>query len=184
MQDGQKTIKDLFDSSTIFNIPKYQRAYAWEQEQLDAFVEDLENQDTNKDHFFGTILLQEQAPEGEFKIIDIVDGQQRITTIIIFMKLLLAQHKSMGNDVKRLRRTYIIDDVYKLRVLDIDNDFFESYILEDNDPDDNEVETPSQRRLYEAKELLDNWIKAHPDKVEGFIKKNWEYEDPNLLSGG
>ena len=88
MQDGQKTIKDLFDSSTIFNIPKYQRAYAWEKEQLDAFVEDLENQDTNKDHFFGTILLQKQAPEGEFKIIDIVDGQQRITTIIIFMKLL------------------------------------------------------------------------------------------------
>ena len=61
--------------------------------------------------------------------------------------------------------------IYKLRVLDIDNDFFESYILEDNEPDDNEVETPSQRRLYEAKELLDSWIKAHPDKVEGFIKK-------------
>jgi uncharacterized protein with ParB-like and HNH nuclease domain len=126
LQDGQKTIKDLFDSSTIFNIPKYQRAYAWEEEQLDAFVEDLENQvedlenqDTNKDHFFGTILLQKQKPEGEFKIIDIVDGQQRITTIIIFMKLLLTQHKSMGNDVKRLRRAYIKDDEYKLRVLDI-----------------------------------------------------------------
>lgn len=173
MQDGQQRIKALFDSSTIFNIPKYQRAYAWEREQLDAFVEDLENQDTNedKDHFFGTILLQEQASEGEFNVIDIVDGQQRITTIIIFMKLLLTEHKNMGNNVKRLRRTYIKDDIYKLRVLDIDNDFFESYILEDNEPDDNEVETPSQRRLYEAKELLDSWIKAHPDKVEGFIKK-------------
>ncbi len=67
MQDGQKTIKDLFDSSTIFNIPKYQRAYAWEKEQLDAFVEDLENQDTNKDHFFGTILLQKQEPEGNLR---------------------------------------------------------------------------------------------------------------------
>ncbi|RKU35689.1 hypothetical protein C6496_15405 [Candidatus Poribacteria bacterium] len=87
------------------------------------------------------------------------------------MKLLLTQHKSMGNDVKRLRRIYIKDDRYKLRVLDIDNDFFESYIFEDNEPDDNEVETPSQRRLYEAKGLLDSWIKAHPDKVEGFIKK-------------
>lgn len=58
MQDGRKTIKDLFDGSKIFNIPKYQRAYAWEEEQLNAFIEDLENQDTNKDHFFGTILLQ------------------------------------------------------------------------------------------------------------------------------
>ena len=173
MQDGQKTIKDLFDSSTIFNIPKYQRAYAWEKEQLDAFVEDLENQDPkkDKDHFFGTILLQKQAAKGEFKIIDIVDGQQRITTIIIFMELLLTQHKSMGNDVKRLRRTYIKDDVYKLRVLDIDNDFFESYILEDNGSGDNEVETPSQRRLLKAKEYLTEWTETHLDRIKEFIDK-------------
>ena len=171
MQDGEKIIKTLFDSSTIFNIPKYQRAYAWEEEQLGAFVEDLENQDTNKDHFFGTILLRKQAPEGEFNIIDIVDGQQRITTIIIFMRELLAQHKSMGNDVKRLRRTYIKDDIYKLRVLDIDNDFFESCILKDNGSGDNEVETPSQRRLLEAKKFLAKWIERHPDKVKDFIDK-------------
>ena len=171
MQDGEKTIKTLFDSSTIFNIPKYQRAYAWEEEQLSAFVEDLENQDTNKDHFFGTILLRKQASEGEFNIIDIVDGQQRITTIIIFMRELLARHKSMGNDVKRLRRTYIKDDVYKLRVLDIDNDFFESCILKDNGSGDNEVETPSQRRLLTAKKFLAKWIERHPDKVRDFIDK-------------
>ena len=171
MQDGEKTIKTLFDSSTIFNIPKYQRAYAWEEEQLGAFVEDLENQDTNKDHFFGTILLRKQAPEGEFNIIDIVDGQQRITTIIIFMKLLLTQHKSMGNDVKRLRRTYIKDDRYKLRVLDLDNEFFESYILEDNGSGDNEAETPSQHRLLKAKEFLAEWIGRHPAKAKEFIDK-------------
>ena len=171
MQDGQKTIKTLFDSSTIFNIPKYQRAYAWEKEQLDAFVEDLENQDTNKDHFFGTILLQKQEPEGEFNIIDIVDGQQRITTIIIFMKLLLAQQEECNN-VKLLKRIYIQDfDIYKLRVLDIDNDFFESCILEDNGSGDNDAETPSQFRLLKAKELLNDWIEAHPDKVEDFIEK-------------
>ncbi len=171
MQDGQKTIKTLFDSSTIFNIPKYQRAYAWEEEQLDAFIEDMENQDSDKDHFFGTILLQKQEPEGEFNIIDIVDGQQRITTIIIFMKLLLAQHENMGNNVRRLRRTYIKDDVYKLRVLDIDNDFFESYILEDNGSGDNEVETPSQRRLLKAKEYLAEWIETHLNRVKEFIDK-------------
>ena len=44
MQHGQKLIKDLFNTRTIFNIPEYQRAYAWEEEQLEDFVEDLENQ--------------------------------------------------------------------------------------------------------------------------------------------
>lgn len=176
MQDGRKTIKDLFDGSKIFNIPKYQRAYAWGEEQLNAFIEDLENQDADKDHFFGTILLQKQAPEGEFNIIDIVDGQQRITTIIIFMKLLLAQQEKADNSVKLLKRIYIQDlDMYKLRILDIDNDFFESHILGDNGTGykeaAREVETPSQHRLLRAKKLLDNWIKAHLDKVEEFREK-------------
>ena len=175
MLDGQKAIKDLFDGSRIFNIPKYQRAYAWEEDQLNAFIEDLENQDANKDHFFGTILLQKlqkQPQDGEFTTIDIVDGQQRITTIIIFMKLLLIQQEDKGIDVTRPKRIYIKDiDTYKLSVLDLDNDFFESYILEDNVSGDNEVETPSQRRLINAKEHLDHWIKAHPDKVNEFIRK-------------
>ena len=176
MQDGRKTIKDLFDGSKIFNIPKYQRAYAWEAEQLNAFIEDLENQDADKDHFFGTILLQKQAPDGEFNIIDIVDGQQRVTTIIIFMKLLLAQQENADNSVKLLKRIYIQDlDMYKLRVLDIDNDFFESHILGDNGSGykeaEKEVETPSQHRLIRAKKLLDGWIKAHLDKVEEFREK-------------
>lgn len=176
MQDGRKTIKDLFDGSKIFNIPKYQRAYAWEEEQLSAFIEDLENQDTNKDHFFGTILLRKQKPEGEFSIIDIVDGQQRITTIIIFMKLLLAQQESPDNSVKLLKRIYIKDlDIYKLRVLDIDNDFFESHILEANGSSykeaEREAETPSQHRLLRAKKLLNSWIETHTDKVEEFREK-------------
>ena len=175
MLDGQKTIKDLFDGSRIFNIPKYQRAYAWEEDQLNAFIEDLENQDVNKDHFFGTILLQKiqkQSQDSEFTTIDIVDGQQRITSIIIFMKLLLIHQENNGIDVTRLKRIYIKDiDTYKLSVLDLDNGFFLSYILEDNISGDNIVETPSQRRLLNAKEHFDRWIEEHPEKVDEFIGK-------------
>jgi hypothetical protein len=53
----------------------------------------------------------------------------------------------------------------------LDNDFFESYILEDNGSGDNEVETPSQRRLLEAKEYLAEWIEIHPNRVKDFIDK-------------
>ena len=171
----KKRLKICLMEVGFLTIPKYQRAYAWEEDQLNAFIEDLENQDANKDHFFGTILLQKlqkQPQDGEFTTIDIVDGQQRITTIIIFMKLLLIQQEDKGIDVTRPKRIYIKDiDTYKLSVLDLDNDFFESYILEDNVSGDNEVETPSQRRLINAKEHLDHWIKAHPDKVNEFIRK-------------
>ena len=170
MENGQKTISELFDGRKIFKIPQYQRAYAWEEQQLKDFVEDIENQKPGRSYFFGTILFQEQERSERFEIIDIVDGQQRITTLIIFMKLLLAEHKEAGNDVTMLENTYLRTyNRDKLRVLDIDNDFFTSYILQDNRPDDSQVHTPSQRRLLKAKDFLSQSIEERLDRVEAFI---------------
>ena len=170
MENGQKRISELFDGRKIFNIPKYQRAYAWEEQQLKDFVEDIENQKPDRSYFFGTILFQAQPRHEGFEVIDIVDGQQRITTLIIFMKLLLTQRKEAGNDVTMLEDTYIqIYNRYKLRVLDTDNDFFTSYILQDNRPDDSQVHTPSQRRLLKAKDFLGRSLKTRSDKIKKFI---------------
>ena len=170
LPDGQKAISNLFGGTKIFNIPKYQRAYAWEEPQLKDFVEDIENQNPNRNYFFGTILLQAKEKHNGCDMFDIVDGQQRITTLIIFMKLLLAERKKTRNDVTRLEDTYIqIYNRYKLRVLDTDNDFFTSYILQDNRPNDSQVHTPSQRRLLEAKNFLGHWLVARLDKIEKFI---------------
>lgn len=170
MENGQKRISELFDGRKIFNIPKYQRAYAWEEQQLKDFVEDIENQKRDRSYFFGTILFQAQPRHEGFEMIDIVDGQQRITTLIIFMKLPLAEQKKAGNDVKMLEDTYIqIYNRYKLRVLDTDNDFFTSYILQDNRPDVSQIHTPSQRRLLKAKNFLGRSLKARSDKIEKFI---------------
>ena len=166
MQNGQKTISELFDGRKIFNIPKYQRAYTWEKKQLKDFVEDIENQNPNKNYFFGTILLQIKGKHNGFDIIDIVDGQQRITTLIIFMKLLLAKSKEAGQDVAMQEDTYIrYHNRDKLCVLDIDDDFFKSYILQDNHSNESHVHTPSQRRLPEAKNFLCQWVEMHPNKV-------------------
>ena len=172
LPDGQKAISNLFDGRKIFNIPKYQRAYAWEKPQLKDFVEDIENQNPNRNYFFGTILLQAKEKDNGFDIFDIVDGQQRITTLIIFMKLLLAQSKEAGNDVTMQEDTYIqIYNRYKLHVLDTDNDFFISYILQDNHLDVSQVHTASQRRLLEAKNFLSQWVETHPNKVHEFVGK-------------
>lgn len=159
MENGQKSISDLFETRRIFNIPKYQRAYAWENKQLQDFINDLDTQNLGKDYFFGTILLQVCESEGPFKIIDIVDGQQRITTLSIFMRLLLNKLESFGDDVSILKETYVqYRNEYKLRVLEYDQEFFEKYILEDNDATENQIETPSQRRLLNAKLFLNKQL--------------------------
>ncbi len=168
MQNGQKTIRELFDGSKMFNIPKYQRAYAWGKKQLEDFVDDIENQKLDKDYFFGTILFQEKEISGGFENIDIVDGQQRITTLIIFMKLLLNRLGGHGdeNEINRLKDRYIqLYGRYKLQVLQDDNDFFKSYILEENLLSDDNVHTPSQERLLDAKKYLDKRLESYAPKI-------------------
>ncbi len=157
MENGQKTLNDLFDGKKIFKIPEYQRAYAWGEKQLSDFIDDFKNQKLNKDYFFGTILFQETGKRGAYDIIEIVDGQQRITTLIIFLNSLLAKYTECDADTKELYiETYIkYKSAYKLEVLFDDNDFFVTYILENNDIPADIISTPSQKKLLYAKEFFD-----------------------------
>lgn len=157
MENGQKTLNDLFDGKKIFKIPEYQRAYAWGDKQLSDFIDDFKNQKLNKDYFFGTILFQETGKRGAYDIIEIVDGQQRITTLIIFLNSLLALYTECDADTKELYiETYIkYKSAYKLEVLFDDNDFFVTYILENNDIPADIISTPSQKKLLYAKQFFD-----------------------------
>ncbi|WP_187308030.1 DUF262 domain-containing protein [Nostoc cycadae] len=181
MENGQKAISDLFEPRRIFNIPKYQRAYAWEEKQLLDFISDLDNQTLGKDYFFGTILLQICDNEGYFKIIDIVDGQQRLTTLTIFIRLLLEQLALFGDDISILRETYVqYRNEYKLRVLEYDQEFFHKCILEDCEQAESLIKTPSQRRLLEAKKFF---IKdLEPRSIENLRELREKIENAKVLT--
>lgn len=157
MNNGQKTLNDLFDGKKIFRIPEYQRAYAWEAKQLSDFIDDFKNQKVDKDYFFGTILFQEVGKKGAYDIIEIVDGQQRITTLIIFLNSLLSKYTACDAETKELYvETYIkYKAAFKLEVLFDDNDFFVSYILENSDIPSEIISTPSQKKLLYAKQFFD-----------------------------
>lgn len=171
MDNGEKKISSLFDGRTIFNIPEYQRAYAWGKDQLSDFIGDIENQKQNRSYFLGTVLFEEKGLEKNYEIIDIVDGQQRLTIIIIFMYVLIEclQENASGEDeqenIELLYETYVKHKRYfKLRILDEDKDFFHSYILSNNDGKDY-IRTPAQRRLYKAKKFFTKYLarKNKPD---------------------
>lgn len=62
-------------------VPDYQRAYAWEQKQIDLFIGDLVKYHTNGNGYYFGHFIMEDGKEGR----EIVDGQQRITTFALFL---------------------------------------------------------------------------------------------------
>ena len=125
MDNGEKKLSSLFDGRTIFNIPEYQRAYAWSYIQLYDFLDDLNNQKLGRSYFLGTVLFEEKGLEGNYEIIDIVDGQQRLTTIIIFMSCLITRLRELCSseedeeNLDLLYETYVKHRrQYKLRALE------------------------------------------------------------------
>lgn len=81
-----------------FNIPMYQRLYVWGEEQVKTLMKDiLDAYERNEDIFIGTVVLKEQAEPDMDDCIsyDLVDGQQRFTTL--WLLSLLFNDNSLGN---------------------------------------------------------------------------------------
>ena len=155
MQNGTIKLKDLFNGDRIFNIPKYQRTYAWKDENLEYFLDDLINQRGDKSYFLGTLLFHEREARGEYEVIDVVDGQQRLTTIIIFMSVVIdiLSSKNSKKITKKTYKRYIYDDEsYTLELQNEDSHFLHNYIFENNEL--SSFETPSQKRLFDAKKYF------------------------------
>nr|WP_320022754.1 DUF262 domain-containing protein [uncultured Draconibacterium sp.] len=157
MQTGKSTVKSIFDGTRIFNIPIYQRAYSWRESNLNDYLTDIINQQPNRPYFYGTFLFHNNGERGDFKIIDIVDGQQRLTTFLLFMSELLKTLNEKKSDKisKRTERIFIKDDdVFKLELSNEDNSFLHDYIFSEKQLGKEKVATPSQRLLLEAKNFF------------------------------
>ncbi|WP_139520316.1 DUF262 domain-containing protein [Helicobacter pylori] len=74
----------------VFEIPSYQRGYAWQEEQLKDFWNDLEHVSKlgNKFHYMHSLTLRELENELEDSVFEIIDGQQRLATSLILLGLL------------------------------------------------------------------------------------------------
>lgn len=96
------SLSDIFQSK-IFRIPDYQRGYAWQNSQISAFWDDIIQLDENKSHYTGVLTL-EPVPKAEWEKWEddiwliggvgynpfyVVDGQQRLTTSMILLKVIL-----------------------------------------------------------------------------------------------
>jgi hypothetical protein len=164
--ERQTTIKELFYKDGIqFAIPAYQRAYSWEwdkdKEQVKQFLIDIKEQNPQKKYFFGHFLF-EKDEHNDTKYW-VIDGQQRLTTIVIFMSCLIRELEKREKDseikdsrgdrieIWRIRELYIqLKKVFKFETVVYDNPFFKSFVYEDNK--NIIADSSSTKRIQKAKE--------------------------------
>ena len=93
MKAGEILINGIFNGSRLLEVPFYQRSYVWDEEQWDRFLADMEFvTKTKKQYFLGSIIFKSgKSPNTWDAFSDckvVIDGQQRLTTLMIFFKVL------------------------------------------------------------------------------------------------
>ena len=86
-QHELKSLDKIFKPKTcIFQIPDYQRGYSWEERQrtdLLNYIESVIKREHEFRHYTGTIVVSLNEKNDQYEIFDIVDGQQRLTSLIL-----------------------------------------------------------------------------------------------------
>ncbi|GAA7648420.1 DUF262 domain-containing protein [Helicobacter pylori] len=103
MKATQSTINDFFAlTGTIFSIPVYQRNYTWKEENCEKLLQDIVSISQNKKtHFMGSItyilhLIDDEKNLRQLQEFVIIDGQQRITTLMLLLKAIETKIQNEG----------------------------------------------------------------------------------------
>ncbi len=161
-----KCLKDLFDSkSRVFEIPPCQRAFSWDFNQINQLIEDLKR--AQNYYFLGHFIFETRKTNAFF----IIDGQQRLTTCVIFfsaLKEFLQGKKDLYTnqiDLERLEDYYLKDNrtgTQKLKTVSYDNNYFLDEIIEGKTNSGSYLDTASKIRLKDAKRKFIEAFEKHP----------------------
>lgn len=90
MEAGKQNIPNIFNRANKLKIPHFQRSYVWREEQWERFLDDMQYAShANRPYFMGSVILKQQETQvNQDNIRTIIDGQQRLTTVILFFKAL------------------------------------------------------------------------------------------------
>ncbi len=135
---GEKALVDVFCDKYLFRIPPYQRPYAWTTDEAGELLDDLmtalgDGQPSDQPpYFLGSIVL---IKDPELPDADVVDGQQRLTTLTILLAVLrdLADDVEARNDIDAFIRQKGhkfkgVEDKYRVSLRERDADFFQEAI--------------------------------------------------------
>lgn len=112
-----RKISNIFEGQKIYTVPRYQRNYIWDKNNWSELLEDIEftlGQENKMQwsHFLGAIVLSFRGSNFGIEEYEIIDGQQRITTIFILFLAIISKLKE-SKEVEQA--SYIYDTYIKVR---------------------------------------------------------------------
>uniref|UniRef100_UPI000834E98E DUF262 domain-containing protein n=1 Tax=Oceanivirga salmonicida TaxID=1769291 RepID=UPI000834E98E len=132
------SVEKLFNR--VFEIPVYQRPYSWDKEEVETLINDIIDsyiEDNKQTYYVGNILIKDKREKinGEFIKYEIIDGQQRITTLnLILLALYTLIDKDSDDEVyinirnllwKKLERKNI-KDLRTMNLGNLEQEYFEN----------------------------------------------------------
>jgi len=163
----------------LFRIPNYQRAYSWKRKQREDMFQDIRvlRENEEKRHFMATIVGLKRNTRtivtDDFAVIDIVDGQQRLTTLALLLKAIeqsLDQNIPVQGKLKReLQELLVKQDEHSLLLLQTNHDtnqYYVNFIRQGVAPAPEEADTLADRSLLRAIHDCREFVVEWDDPVE------------------
>ncbi|MFC7236959.1 DUF262 domain-containing protein [Saliphagus sp. GCM10025317] len=168
--------RDLFDGEDdLYQIPRYQRPYSWERSHIEQLVDDLYeswNEDRDSPYYLGSVILVKEDSDSRY---DILDGQQRMTSLIILYAIFndhFYDHLSDRNK-RRVRGRVHEQALEKPRLRTSKQTDLEQSVLKSIDLDEKNRYTEAAETLIDC---LDDKIGDRHENLDDFF----EFIDQNI----
>lgn len=165
-------LQTLF-ADRVFRIPHYQRFYSWRTRQRDDLFGDirkLAKDKSDRHHFMATIVCHRTAETKSvgaalYRVFDVVDGQQRLTTLILLLKCIELALPTESEDRAELAKTLVKRDghIILLQTNNANEVNFNRFIREGDEPSKSDIITHADRNLANAIRECRSFVKEWTD---------------------
>lgn len=172
----ERVFGDYLKDNQLYNIPEYQRGYKWTDKQINQLLDDIEEFETGGDDDLFYCLQNITLILNIENLLNVVDGQQRLTTIALLLAYLGESERVKSKLFYAVREP---SNDFIQRVIS-NNDSFLTNILANNDFDAFLSETASYGKdydyqdiyfMYEAIHTIDNWFNDNPSVIKNIYKE-------------
>lgn len=151
-------------NKVLFRIPVYQRNYDWSEPNCNRLLDDIQAiMESGEKHFLGTIVFM-AAKSGGFTLQEyiIIDGQQRLTTLMLILKALSVVAENVGDDCyHEIEESYLhnkyCDEEYKVKLKPIKSDNNQFLLLLNGKLDEMDEDTHIYQNFQLCRDRFERW---------------------------